>query len=340
MKRFALLILFLLITIQIVSADDGLYCLKLKRGNYGFIDIDGNMVIPPVYDQNTKFSNGWAAVSQNGKKFYIDTTGSIVLETPYKTIGPFSDNGLAYYVQGKNELGYINRQGEKVITLFLNDPLGHDFSSGYACIGRFSDGYSQFIDEQGNIAFDLKVVSSTGFEGKYAIVQLKKNERYVKKVIDSTGRIVLLPEGYTYKDDWLFIRGDWIQVMKGNQAVWYNPEIKEFRDYLYTFDSYRIITSEQTSLCGVVDTFGNELIPCEYDSFWEVNATRLLFEKNGQYGLITTDNEILVDAEFEEVLVMDENMIYFYPRNGFNGGYMRAQDGKLFYASDYFGLIE
>jgi len=49
-----------------------------KGDKWGYIDKEGNMVIPPVYDEAHIFSGGLAPVKFNSKWGYIDTKGDIV----------------------------------------------------------------------------------------------------------------------------------------------------------------------------------------------------------------------------------------------------------------------
>ena len=69
---------------------DGLF--SVKRGNkYGYIDADGNTVIPFEWDEAFDFSEGLAGVCKNDKWGYIDTTGSIIIPLEYERTGFFSE---------------------------------------------------------------------------------------------------------------------------------------------------------------------------------------------------------------------------------------------------------
>ena len=47
---------------------------------WGFVDSNGEEIIPLKYDSVTLFYNGISEVELNGKKFYINTKGE---QTPY-----------------------------------------------------------------------------------------------------------------------------------------------------------------------------------------------------------------------------------------------------------------
>jgi hypothetical protein len=69
---------------------------------YGFIDKNGNQVIPLEYDYARGFSEcGLAVVSKNGLVGAIDTNGNEVIPFIYQSISDFSADGVAWVVEGK-----------------------------------------------------------------------------------------------------------------------------------------------------------------------------------------------------------------------------------------------
>lgn len=63
---------------------------------HGYIDREGNQVIPPIYDYATSFRNGIAAVRFNNKTRFISSSGETVLETNIFSVGNFN-NGRALF---------------------------------------------------------------------------------------------------------------------------------------------------------------------------------------------------------------------------------------------------
>ena len=56
---------------------DGMAAIKVGK-KWGFIDANGNMVIPPQFEEVNSFSEGSAEVKSNGQWVHIDKTGKIV----------------------------------------------------------------------------------------------------------------------------------------------------------------------------------------------------------------------------------------------------------------------
>ncbi len=58
-----------------------LYLVKDQKNNlYGFIDVDGNFIIPPKYYSALNFNNGLACVNDGFKWLYIDVNDNVVFD--------------------------------------------------------------------------------------------------------------------------------------------------------------------------------------------------------------------------------------------------------------------
>lgn len=61
-----------------------------KNAKYGFVDLNGQILIPADYDDATSFSEGLAELVQNGQSFFINTQGKKVFSVD-KNIDVISD---------------------------------------------------------------------------------------------------------------------------------------------------------------------------------------------------------------------------------------------------------
>lgn len=98
-----------------------------RNGRYGYINRKGEVVIPPQYDDAQEFRDGLALVTQGEKTFWIDETGTRVLDRPAGcTAWPF----WGEYALLRNErglYGVMHRSGEMVIPCQWYDTLGYPF---------------------------------------------------------------------------------------------------------------------------------------------------------------------------------------------------------------------
>jgi len=90
------------------------------NGKWGYIDRDGNIKIPPVYNDAGSFRNGIAAVKIDEQWGFIDEEGKIVI-TPQFTETRRIDNDIIYFNNNSNA-GFIARDG-KIIVSGLFDSL-------------------------------------------------------------------------------------------------------------------------------------------------------------------------------------------------------------------------
>ena len=94
---------------------DNALLLVEQDGKFGYIDRQGNIAIPLVYDNAQSFGDGLALVRQGEASFWIDETGAKVLDRPegYRS-SPFRD-GLAALRDESDLCGLMDKQGNLVI---------------------------------------------------------------------------------------------------------------------------------------------------------------------------------------------------------------------------------
>jgi len=83
------------------------------HGRWGFIDIEGNFVIQPHYEDAWNFSDGNASVCIDGKWGVIDSEGNLVVAPLYDYALHFSHGLAAAKKDGK--IGFIDINGDTVI---------------------------------------------------------------------------------------------------------------------------------------------------------------------------------------------------------------------------------
>ena len=125
----------------------------------GFINRQGEEIIPMKYSQVRPFSNGVAPVAKSGRTAFnnywgfINETGEEILPIKYNDVGDFHE-GLAWVCFGESrkgfgfrgvKFGFINTLGEFVIPMIYDDVSS--FYNSRALV--FVDGESFYIDRNG-----------------------------------------------------------------------------------------------------------------------------------------------------------------------------------------------
>lgn len=142
---------------------DGIASVCRNEDNmWTFIDIDGSEISQREegYYALDSFSNGLcAALEIRGDSWvYIDTSGNHYFKGRFKSIQPFSE-GLAAVSEDGKKYGFINMKGEMVIhpKYFIAEP----FRGGQTAVSTVDSCgvIDQIIDVKGNILLDLKNIN-------------------------------------------------------------------------------------------------------------------------------------------------------------------------------------
>src|SRR5690606_26965947 len=80
-------------------------------GKFGYIDDQGNEVIPVIYDMATSFEDGMAMVQKNGKFGFIDKQGNEIIPIVYESEDirdRFDNSELALVGEYNDYKGYMD----------------------------------------------------------------------------------------------------------------------------------------------------------------------------------------------------------------------------------------
>jgi hypothetical protein len=153
----------------------GLFLIQ-KDGKWGFVDREGNVKIPPQFDQAAPFSDDLAVVALGGRAGYIDKNGKFVINPQFVSAAPFSE-GLAA-VRSGNAWGFIDKTGKIVVPAQFQD-LGTgpiQFSEGLAAVSRGQDTPVGYIDKQGRMAIAPQFDFAQPFSDGLALVGIAGRE--------------------------------------------------------------------------------------------------------------------------------------------------------------------
>lgn len=186
---------------------------KTGERRFGFIDQTGRLVIgfdrlPKETVEVGNFQEGRALIQLRKKGVlesaagYIDETGRVVIAPRFDAARAFSE-GLAY-AEAKGFRGYIDRRGEPVITLkvedladrhggadlTIEDLAGKDFHGGLAAVGsRGRGGQWGYIDRSGRLVVRPQYSFADDFSEGLAGVETGGKFGF----IDGTGGWVIPP---------------------------------------------------------------------------------------------------------------------------------------------------
>lgn len=245
---------------SVYDFSEGLACVQTNDGgSWGYIDTTGNVVIPIIYDHVTYFSEGVAHVVEGSKGYILDTTGAIIAETDYESSGECSE-GLIH-VKKDDKWGYIDTKGNLVIDCQYD--IATEFSEGLAWVTK--DDKAGYIDKDGNVVidfiYDASYNSSSSFKNGYAVVE--KDGLY--GMIDSKGNVVI---------DFLY-------------------------DYLKGYTPDGLICARKDWLYGYIDLNGNTIIDFKYDDAEDFYDGLAYVALDDKYGYIDTNENVVIDFLYD-----------------------------------------
>ncbi len=301
----------------------------------GYIDKTAFEVIPTVYfgrfvvkDQPKfvhfpRFEEGRAAlINKEGKFGYVNTSHEVCVPFAYDNTFHFSEHLAA--VQKGEKWGYVDKMGNTVIPFDYD--MAYDFYEDLAIVVK--DGKTGYINKKGDVVIDFQFdiqrfpKINTEFHNGYATV-VKNHE---VGVIDKNGDIVLTPNA----------KYDYIGIFENGYAI-AGAKLQNNPSY------------------GVIDLFGNEVIPSKFSSIRPFGKDYLAADDKGNVTLIKIHQNAYESLDFDEIgdlseeraVVKKENKYGFIDRYGklmipiefdmvysFSEGYAAVKkDGK-------FGLID
>ncbi len=241
---------------------------------YGFMDIKGNVIVEPQYDDAGDFSEGYARVSKEGLYGYIDLTGEIVIPLKYEDCGDFCNN-LATVI--KNDLaGYINKSDELVIDyMYL---YASRFSENIAMVSLPEEGYAtSYIDLKGNIIATFNTLHCgevhNGMIRVYASYYNLKGEEVFGDWFSRNGIVEHSPYDFS----------EGLSVYPVLKKEYWNTPDDKFNEIFYDWSNWEYVY-RNTKGQKVLSTYEDA------ESFSEGLA---IVKKNGEYGVIDKTGKMI-----------------------------------------------
>ncbi len=274
-------------------------------GDMGYVDYDGNVVVPYKYISTEAFSDGMgrvrALVKIDGKEDYkygyIDKTGKVIVPIQYDWGTSFS-NGTAF-VQKDLKYALVGKDGNLLTGFVYDDFEGvfDDSKNDRILVKR--DGKYGFINYKGEEVIPLIYDDAKDF-GNYRgmsrdnvgvdenLALVSKNGRYF--FIDMNG-----------------VEQPFTSLVINNQSGYYRyyDATGEYTnklniDAMYTFSEGLAPVSKNNKF-GVVDRTGKFIVPIQYDQTGYCSEGYITIKQNEKWGFIDAKGKVLVAPKYDKV---------------------------------------
>ncbi len=245
---------------DIRSMSDGFAAVCLE-GKWGYLDADGDLTIPCVFDQAMDFENGSAAVIENGQVIVIDTDGfrTALCKEAADSIAPFGQGVTSLRINGKWRLA----NAEMRIGATEYDFIGTLSDGGRAVCRNGKWVLQNSSSEDQTDEFDGFSLDEKGCAYRNGRAFAKSGE--LTYLVDATGTRIS-ETGYT--DAYPFLESDGLAAVC-KDGKW-----------------------------GFLDKNGQEVLPFEWDSACSFSEGVAAVEKDGLWGYISLRGEIAVPLQY------------------------------------------
>ncbi len=243
-------------------------CVKIGE-QWGFIDINGEVIIEPLLKNPSKFNAGLLPVNDNGLWGYMNPDGDWEIQPKFVIAMPFSEGfatvGLLDETLTHPVYSIINHTGRTITQFRDGCGRGWPFKKGVAVVGWSNQKYA-IVDRTGSMVFDTQFEQFQGDESTYQII--------------FDGLIGVKSDG---KWGFLDSAGKWIIEAQFEG-------VEHFRN--------RLCTVKKDGKWGVIDTTGKFVIEPQYD-WYVIFEDGLASVKIGEkYGYINTKGETVIQPRF------------------------------------------
>nr|WP_294861935.1 WG repeat-containing protein [uncultured Fluviicola sp.] len=264
-----------------------------KNGKYGFVNKANEIVIPFKFSSANDFDKGRAIVQVDTLFGIIDRSGAYIVEPQYKDIGQFSE-GLIYAI--KDSLyGYFDGLGFPRIPAQYEEAFS--FSGGMAKV-TFK-GLEGYIDAFGSFRVKPLYESINLFGDSAIVVEGDETAKLANFQGDELKTPPIEEIGTLVSDRALIISDDKIGYLnkKGEVAI---PATFDYFTNAKTEGEFVGMYAKvsKANKFGIIDRFGKPIIPFTYSKLGGVSSL-IAFEKASKWGYINLQNQVVVPPMYE-----------------------------------------
>jgi len=287
---------------------------------WGYCDMSKRILIDCVFDLVMEFENDLAIVKRDGFYGVINTLGDVVIPTGYDYVGIRHDfiRVSLGCVWDEDEYGFVggkwgvfSEHGQCIL------PVIYDliYNQGSPYFNVMMNGKWGLIDLMGAVVLDLK------YDSTIAVYKKATSDEVIfettldgKKVFwDSDFRTIDL-----FANDLAYI------VCNGKLCAFAKEGDKmglldrfgnviipfEYDEVIFLFDSFFRV--KQHGEYGLVDIDGAIVIPVEYDEVLRYGDFFCKVKQHGEYGIVNTEGVVIIPCRFDEIYYVDENFFAAY----------------------------
>lgn len=288
---------------------------KDKDGKEGYINRKGELVIDYRFDSARWFYNGIADVEIDNKTGFIDKNGNIVIPIEYDyVISTKADNFVA--VSKNDKLAFFSNKGKQLTDFIFDEVHKRDIENDYV-VGAYGLVLVSKKDKYSYLDNSLKTVipfgkydyAETFTKDRLAIVRQKNKYG----VINDKGELLIPleydliehPSIYSYEfsefitkksGKYGLLNGEGTTILNNDydEIIWDRLKRDEKQEDYYIY--------KKNGKCGAVNTKNEVILPFEFEELTEFSYQDFtIAKKNGKFGVIKSDAKTIVQFEYDMI---------------------------------------
>lgn len=304
------------------------------KDKWGFINGEGKIVIPPLYDDVEYFTqNGLCEVKNNHKSGFINAKGEVVIPIIYGSVRSEQMDDLVIAEKDK-KWAFFDRKGKQLSGFIFDDIYRawyEDFSkdifkrgettffkNGAALVRK--DNRYYFINEKLEPAFSNNIYDSASVFDTYKNAIVKRNGKYGIIKSDGSAKVPIEYDWVGYFDA-NHHSSEYYNARKGKVFHLYNKvlnKIGESFDPVYndfSISTPNVIFKNFKNRYGMVYSNGRVVIPFDYEELQKLKSGFILGKKNRKTGLFDKNGKVKIPFQYNNLYEFDEERNLFIADN-------------------------
>lgn len=259
---------------------------------WGWLDRDGQIVIEPVYEDASQFTDGLAVVYLDGNCGVIDVNGQWVLDPIYDDLGKEFVDGYIFAQRG-NRVGVIDRQGNWVRDIHHDATIGHN--------GDLAHLKTTPIKPENEFEYPRDRFLLINMDGKQSTIDFEATGLFFEDGLMPVVRDAKI--GYVNQE---------LELVIPCRLGHPDEELEEWIDYW----SFNVRFSEGAAPAmsngkwGYIDTKGNWLIEPTFKQSYNFRGGLALVVDEQTIGYINRQGEYTWRVPLEETIPKDPHRLY------------------------------
>lgn len=302
-----------------------------QNDKLGLSDNKGNVIIEPEYKEiksiQENYQNGYIVVDQDNKYGIIDFTSQVIIETRYEDIKQITGNHM-YVIKQDGKWKLINSKKETLIedvnevTQILEDKIVIKKDNKYGVLqASGEEKIKPEYEELSNVFNDYYLAKKSGKYGiinsanepilpfQYSKITYKKDAEFVVAEKENVAMGEIYNNKFEKKLDGIVsninAEKGYIRVYVGNEYKYYNLNFDE-KTAVECLQNNNLLLSKKDGRYGYINRDGNIVIDYIYEDAQELNEYGYAaVKKDGKWGAIDKTGAVVVSCSYD----LQENLL-------------------------------